>query len=430
MKLFVRIIQFLFGLTFVFSGWAKCVDPAGTAIKFTEYFQYFGMGFFADFAMGFAWVLSIVEFLGGFYLLFGHARYWALTLSFILLALFTPLTLWLALTNAIEDCGCFGDVVHLSNGVTFLKNVVLCVMLWLLWRNRKCCYIIGGKTAFTVYSYWVFLVLVWMCWHGTWREPLVDFRPFLPGTDLRAAVVGEGNDAEDEKAEVTYTCVYERDGVKQEFELDALPEEEEGWEFVETIEHVATATDAPKASTDLHLDFFARNQKGDVVTEQLLGEEGYVMLLMSPSLDKASQHDIDRIETLYEYASDQQCPFYCLTANDEAQLKRWLHNTGAEYPFLFTDVTIIQTIARSNPSLMLLHDGVICWKNSLSDIDAEALTSAKLSEQTSGQIAEINQTEQIYWLLILIFGPFVLFLLFEIPKIFSSINSKKISKDA
>ena len=35
---------------------------------------------------------------------------------------------------------------------------------------------------------------------------------------------------------------------------------------------------------------------------------------------------------------------------------------GAEYPFLFTDGIVLKTMIRSNPGLMLLHDGRVVAK--------------------------------------------------------------------
>jgi len=431
-----RIVQLLFALTFMVSGWAKCIDPAGTSIKVTEYLQYFGLGLFAELSMGFAWVLCILEFICGVQLLLGHARIFTLLCSSLLLLLFTPLTLWLALSDAIQDCGCFGDLIHLSNWHTFWKNVVLLAMLVQLWRRRRYLYNVLGGTAFSFCRYWAFFYCVWLCWYGTWREPLMDFRPYAPGTDLRQAV---GIDPE-EKGQTTYTCLYQRDGITQEFPLEALPDEAEGWEYVDTIEHAATEAATATGTAAAHsaspfagkfgIDLYLKTLDGEEVTQAVLGEAGYTLLLLSPSLDKASQHDIDRIEALSEYAYDHEYPFYCVTARDTAQLNRWLHTTGAEYQFLFTDITVIQTICRSNPGVMLLRDGVICWKRPLSVIDTQRLTSAKLIEQTDGEIEENDLWRQFLWLVIWLFAPFVVFLLFEIPKKILNYQPKKDSKDA
>ena len=431
MRNVVRIVQFAVAVVFIFSGLVKCIDPVGTSIKITEYLQYFGFGMLTDLSMGLAWLLCIAEFLCGVNLLLGHARILTLLVSSLLMLVFTPLTLWLAMTEAIQDCGCFGDAVHLTNGQTFAKNLVLDAMLVLLWLRRSLMYRLLGSTFYFVNIYWLFGCVVWLCWLGTWREPFIDFRPFKPGTDLKAAVMGEGQLQED-KARSSYICVYEKDGVRQQFPLEELPSEEEGWTFVETIEvpNDDRSDDREGAGSNEHIDFFVLDAEGNVITDSILSRPGYTFLLLSHSLDKASQHDIDRIEQLSEYAEDNGYAFLCLTARDPRQLERWKFNTGAEYRFVFTDVTIVETICRSNPGVMLLHDGIILWKRPLSILDTEGLASGKLNEQSSGDIEEIDQQNRFLSLLVLLFAPFILFLLVEIPKTIHKLTSKKDSKNA
>lgn len=427
MKYLVPFLQFIFAATFLISGLSKCIDPAGTAIKLTEYFQYFGLGMMTDLTMAMSWVLCLLEFYCGICLLLGHERVAGLTFSTLMMIVFTPLTLWLAVTDAIEDCGCFGDLIHLSNNTTFVKNLVLVAILIVLWTYRQHTYRIIGKKVYTLFKYASIVLALVLCWLGSWREPFVDFRPFTPGTDLRASVLVGGAE---KSAEPTYTCIYERNGVRQEFGIDDLPDEDDGWEFVDTIEHLSAASQSDSLKVAEPIDFFVKQLDGSIYTEQLLSEPGYTFLLLSASLDQASQHDIDRIEQLSEYAEDNDYPFYCLTSRDERQYNQWRYNTGAEYPFLFTDITIVQTMCRSNPCLMLLHDGVICWKQPLAVVDAQALTSAKLNEQTSGEIAQNDSFNRFFILLILLFGPFALYLLVKMPFLAYQLSIKKDSKDA
>ena len=429
MKTLVRIVQFLLAFVFIFSGLAKCVDPAGTSIKITEYLQYFGFGMLTDLSRGMAWLLCIVEFVCGVNLLLGHARRLTLMVSTLLLLVFTPLTLWLAVTDAISECGCFGDAVHLTNWQTFGKNLILMAMLAFLWTKSELMYRLMGRTFYVLYSYYALGLAVWLCWMGSWREPFIDFRPFTPGTNLKEAVLGEGQE-QSTNADSEWICIYQRNGLRQEFALDSLPDEAEGWEFVETIErHVDSqfSNDRSQAKSK-HIDFFVKSADGEVITDELLSRPGYTLLLLSHSLDKASQHDIDRIELLSEYAGDNNYGFLCLTAHDEKQLERWKFNTGAEYQFVFTDASIIETMCRANPAVMLLRDGVICWKKPLSRLDAEGLTSGKLNEQTSGDIEEIDDHNRILLVLSLLFAPFFLFLLVEILQFLHKQTLKNNSK--
>ncbi len=444
MKVVVRLLQLAFALTFIFSGVAKCIDPMGTSLKFNEYLLYFGLGSLTDFTMGLAWLMSLVEFVIGFNLLLGHVQKLTLFLATCMMLFFTPLTLWLALTDAIQDCGCFGDALHLSNWQTFWKNVVLDVILMVLIWRRKSLYELVGKTNFTLYAYWCLFIVIGLCWYGTFRDPYIDFRPFHPGVNVAERVLGGSQETSEGTEDIEYFCIYERNGERKEFPLEELPDEADGWEFVETVESVRSEElgvrneellrDAPREQArrgvrseeeEKPLDFFARTPEGELFTEDLLTHDGYTLLMLSPSLDHASQHDLDRIEKLYEFAQDQHYPFYCLTSRDTLQLNNWKYNTGAEYPFLFTDMQVVETITRANPGIMLLHDGVLCWKENLATLDVNALVSAKLDEQSYGEIHEIDYNKRFLALLILLFGPMPLSLCFEIPNFIKMFRKPK-----
>ena len=183
---------------------------------------------------------------------------------------------------------------------TFWKNIILDVILVMLIWHRKKMYMLVGKTNFSFYLYWCLGLAIVLCWMGTFGEPVIDFRPFHPGINLAEGVLGQ---AEDDQAEdVTYTCIYELNGERHEFPLDSLPDEADGWEFIETVEHSAVAKEeAGSASINkVHYDFFARTPEGELFTEDLLTAPGYSILLLSPALKNASQHDIDKIERLYD----------------------------------------------------------------------------------------------------------------------------------
>ena len=44
--------------------------------------------------------------------------------AFLFMVFMTIVSMWLWIANPISDCGCFGDAVHLTNGQTFLKNII------------------------------------------------------------------------------------------------------------------------------------------------------------------------------------------------------------------------------------------------------------------------------------------------------------------
>ena len=119
------LMRLVVGAVFVFSGFAKAVDPWGAAYKVTDYLNAWGMDGWTGIALFIAVSLAALEFLLGIAIVVGAYRRSAPLLALLLMLVLTPVTLWLAVTDAVPDCGCFGDAWHLSNWATFFKNVLL-----------------------------------------------------------------------------------------------------------------------------------------------------------------------------------------------------------------------------------------------------------------------------------------------------------------
>jgi len=73
-----------------------------------------------------------IELLIGLMLVFNVKTNWAAWMTVIFMGIFTPLTFYLALTNPVHDCGCFGDALILTNWQTFWKNIVLDIFVLVL----------------------------------------------------------------------------------------------------------------------------------------------------------------------------------------------------------------------------------------------------------------------------------------------------------
>jgi len=419
-KIITTLFQLLLGLTFVFSGLVKGIDPVGTRIKLIEYMQYFELEMFSVWAMALAWALSIFEFVLGLYVIFAIRRRLTLSVIALIMLIFLPLTLFLALENPVDDCGCFGDAIVLTNWQTFWKNVVIMAMVVWISFNRQYMVKPLGKTTYTVYVYGDILLICLLAALGTWRLPFIDFRPYRPGLNLYEAI--HGTQAKSGKEE--YLCLYERDNEQRAFPLDSIPDEAEGWQFVDVVSHHDEPTFVKHAiGQQTGVDFFVLNDEGEEVTDSLLQQPGYTFLLLSPDLGNASEHHIDRIEFLYEYALAEGCHFYAVTLRDEEAVARWRFRTGAEYEMLYTDASIIETMIRSNPGVMLLKEGVVLWKSHLADVDIESLTTkegalsfATLSEHSLGQIQPIERKKRVLWIFIWLAAPLLLYLPLQFVK--------------
>lgn len=415
------ISQQLFGLAFIFSGIVKCIDPIGTSIKLHDYFAVFGLSWLNDWTLFLSWGLCLIEFVIGLNIVFARNLRVFTLLASVFMLVFTPITLYLAIANPVSDCGCFGDAVVMSNWQTFWKNIVLDVFLIIICLNRRRCYQPSRTDIIPIFFYWEVAIAVGLCFVGSNFLPFIDFRPYRPGVNILEAMQTPGA-----TQEIEYRCVYEKDGVREEFALDNLPAEGSGWTFVETLELATSTGGAIKTEEPLIKDFFIFDELGGDLTEEVLGDTAYTFLLLSPSLEIADETYIDRIENLYEYSIEHGYRFYCLTLNDSVQIASWKYRTGAEYDYLYSDATIIETMIRSNPGVMLLKEGTILWKSCLSKLDVDAVTSAKLTEQTYGQINSDNRKTKVFWLVFLMLAPFIVYL--PIEKAFLAYKASKASK--
>lgn len=413
-KIFTLICQLVVGFTFLFSGIVKAIDPVGTSIKLGEYLRHFGLGVMVDLTYPMSWILALLECALALHLLIGRHRLASTAAVLLFMAVMTPLTLYLALFNPVDDCGCFGDAVKLTNWQTFGKNVVLLSMsIWLYVHKDKHVEMLS-RHFHTLYFYIQIIGVVILLGIGTWRLPFVDFRPYRPGSPI----LPSQSCVESEEPE--YLVVYTKDGQDQTFSLDDLPNESEGWEFKETlVKESSSSVLEPSSGTLVLFD-----DEGMDVTREVLNDSGYVMLLLSPDLNTADEHDIDRIENLYEYSLEQGYPFYCITLRDMPAIDNWKFRTGSEYPFLYADQQIIETMIRCNPGFMLLHNGVILWKSQLSEIDVTLLASAKLSEQSLGQVQPIDRKMRVFLIIVWLIAPLLLYLPLQIIKVIHKNKTK------
>ena len=123
------ILRILFGVVFIYSGFVKAIDPLGHTYKILDYFQAMGLPQVYYPTLVLSILMIALEFAIGLGMITGiYLKIFSWS-AFGFMLVMTPLTLWLALTNAVSDCGCFGDAIKLSNWATFWKNIVLMAMI-------------------------------------------------------------------------------------------------------------------------------------------------------------------------------------------------------------------------------------------------------------------------------------------------------------
>jgi uncharacterized membrane protein YphA (DoxX/SURF4 family) len=350
MKVLTQITRIITGLLFVFSGFVKGIDPMGTAFKLGDYFTAFRMGFMEDLALPLAILLCLVEFITGMMLLTGSMVRLASWMAALFMAFFTPITLILAVFNPVSDCGCFGDAIHLTNWQTFFKNIVItAIVAFVFIRRNDRTGVLSVKAGLNALLVTMFLFLLFMRYNLEYL-PAIDFRPYKTGTNIPDAM-SVPPDATPDQYDVKF--IYEKDGIQKEFSLFDYPAEDTTWKFIDQKSVLISKGYEPPVH-----DFTLINEQGTDMTDQILSDQGYIMLMITRRLDKSNGEGLKKGYDLGLSLQKEGIGFYIVTATPYEEAKSMVTGFNA----LFADVTTLKTVIRSDPGFILLQDGTVIGK--------------------------------------------------------------------
>ena len=366
-KVLTTLMRLVVGGVFIFSGFTKAVDPWGSCYKITDYLNAMGLGNWTDTALFIAVALAALEFVLGMCLALGTYRRSSPIIALLLLLVMTPLTLWLAVTDAVRDCGCFGDALHLSNWATFGKNLLLLLgSIYLLLFNTSLRGIYGPAVQWIV-SGLSFALVMGVAYYGYFYQPLIDYRPYPVGTQLVSSVVED----DDEASEDDFIFIYSKDGVEHEFTIDSLPDEEDGWEYVTRYHARRPRGKVIMQGSGSGNGIAITDQDGNDVTLDVLGDSRRTVLLLFPDLPHVGVVNSFALNELNDAALVSQADVIGLTPANAEEIEHWKDISMASYPIYNMDDSELKMIARGNPAVVYLEDGVIKWKRTLSSLDSE-----------------------------------------------------------
>lgn len=365
MKAVKHISRVLVGITFIFSGFVKGIDPWGSAYKFTDYFHAMGLDWLVWAAFPLGVLLSFAEFAIGVGLLFNVFTRFFSWLALLFMAFFLPLTLWIAITNPVTDCGCFGDALVISNWETFYKNVVLMILTIIVFIYRKSMddLRLYGKKAPYIFSGGFALLYIALVVYSYNHLPLFDFRPYKVGTNIPEAM-SVPEDAPQAEYENIFYYKNKNTGDVEEFTEENYPwQDTVNWEFDSMESNLIQEGYVPP----IH-DFRIETPDGENILDFFLYDENYVFILVAYDLDKTATEPLDEINQLANWAMENGMSFICLTSSLPDESAEFAEEHNISYEFFNTDEITLKTMIRSNPGLMVIKDGTVVAKYHYNDI--------------------------------------------------------------
>ncbi len=377
MKVLLIISRIIVGLVFVFSGVVKAIDPLGSAYKFHDYFMAFNIGFLDELSLFLAIFLCTVEFIAGFAVLTGMRQRTGILGVMLLMLIFTPLTLFLAIKNPVTDCGCFGDAIVLTNWQTFGKNIVILVFATVLFLNIK-----HFKNSLkTIYEWAIIsvaiILLVLFSFYNLKYLPVIDFMPYSTGTRITdKMVVPEGVPVD----EYQTTFIYEKDGVTKEFDLNNYPADDTTWKFIDARSILIKKGYQPP----IH-DFSITALNGDDATDNILSDKGFSVLMISTKISEADEMRLSAGFNLGKYCSANSIDFYLITASGSDEMRSF----KSDLQYYTADETTLKTMIRANPGYMLISNGIIVGKWSWANVPDNEWFGQQLKQEMLKDLSSI-----------------------------------------
>lgn len=367
MKSILTVSRYIVGILFIFSGLVKANDPRGLAYKMQEFFEVWAQsGWFPelmhtlnDYALPFSVIMIAFEIVAGVAVWTGWKMRVFSWLLLLLIIFFTFLTGYAYLSGKFRSCGCFGDCIPLTPKASFIKDIILLILILLIftWRNK----IKPAMSPFTSLCIIVLSVIfsIWFQWYVLKHLPVVDCLPFKKGNNISEKMkipLGAIPDS------TVISFVYDKGGTTVEFTSDNFPDDFDDsiYHFVKRYDKLIRKGNAEPAIKD----FVLTTLSGNDTTTQILSEPGYQAFLFikdNPGEGLWLKH----FESLFPLLQQQNITLFVVTNNAE-EVSRYF-NTTPQIILLKCDVVPIKTAARTNPTLYLLQNGNVIHKWSYAD---------------------------------------------------------------
>lgn len=361
MKQILAITRGLVGVLFIFSGLVKADDPLGLSYKMQEFFDVWNFHLFDHLTLAFSMLMIVFEIVAGVAVLVGWRMRLFSWLLLLLMIFFLFLTGYAYVSGKVHECGCFGDCIPLTAGESFVKDLVLLVLVLFLFMMRgRIKPLWPPMISLTVLVAATLLSFVFQG-YVLKHLPVVDCLPYKVHNDMLEKMKAPPGSIPDS---TVITMVYEKNGRKVEFDASHFPKDfDDSYKFVSRYDKVVREGNAIPAIKD----FVLITDAGTDTTQDVLTAKGYKIFEFVRELNEsfASQE----FNILLTMAKAKKIPFYIITADYENVMPRVQQmGIATDVIVLKCDATAIKTAARADPTLYLLKNAVILGKWSYADL--------------------------------------------------------------
>ena len=398
------------GALFIFSGLVKANDPVGFGIKLEEYYDVFAERWsWTSFLFKADWLIESVnlqaafltslEVALGILLILGIWKNLTTWLLLLLILFFTWLTGYSAITGSVTDCGCFGDFIPLTPLQSFYKDLVLLVLILIIFILRKNIKPIVSPIGGIAIAAIVTGFAVYVNAHVLKHDVFLDWRPYAVGDSIVENMQLPPNPKKD-VVELNYVYTNKKTGETVELaflnteledkaklaELTKYSADKENWNLDTSFTKVKVKGDRAKIS-----DFAVSDEQGDFITDQILSNPDYTLMVVSESFEHTSKLGWEKINAMQKAAEKEGVFTYALVGEGRDEIEKFRHNNQTAFPFYTGDYKVCLTIARTNPNVVLLKEGVVIDKWAWRDLPSfEAIKKEHFADRKPTELIPIS----------------------------------------
>ena len=359
MKQTLLIIRWVVGVLFIFSGLVKVNDPLGLTYKMQEFFDVWGWYFFDKYALYLAILMNVLEVVCGLALLLGKRMKFFTSLLLLLIVFFTFLTGYALLSGKIKTCGCLGDCLPLTPLQSFIKDLLLLLLIAVLFSNHKK---ITPKINLVLSDIILVMTLfgcVFLQQYVLSHLPFYDCLPYKVGNNILEQMKRPKNYLPDSTS-IIYQ--YKKNGKPIEFDQKNFPEDfDSTYTYVNRVDKlIKKGSNEPKI-----ISFNLATLSGADTTEAIFNTPKYVMVMSNDYPPNFEKWHSDLL-TARAWCDKNSIPLFYVTSQSNDALARLSKDN---ITILKCDGTIIKTAARVNATYFLMTKATIFKKYSYKDFD-------------------------------------------------------------
>jgi hypothetical protein len=230
-----------------------------------------------------------------------------------MIVFFTFLTFYSAYFNKVTDCGCFGDAIKLTPWESFTKDIILLVLIIVLFINRKKDEVLSGFKVKSIAIGGSLFFCLLVSYLAITHLPFIDFRAYKVGTNIPTAMLPPANDP----------------------------------------------NEVPKIT-----NFAIWSDTDDETQNVLTGEK---LLIIIHEVEKTDMSAYSALVSLINTPMSG-VEIVAVTSSSGAQFEALRHEVQLAIPYYYSDATLLKTMIRSNPGLVLLNNGTVIKKWHYNDI--------------------------------------------------------------